>query len=353
MKTLKTLFGLILTGSLFFIGCSPSDDSGIGCDDTIILPCDDFNKDLLTLSTLFDDSPNAEIDYNSFLINNLDSSQPNFEGSLITTTNLTYQLPTGTSFYNEVNKTHGIVISRAGKYFAFNTDTGVGQEFVVPTSISAPVELNNSTYVIEVANSGYADPGIGNHYEIQSFDIVSGTVGSTFPIDPMTKSFDNHSFFNVESMSAATDGIDKLYFLSGTNLVTVNTTTHTASHIDLYPSFSPSDYVRFFGLEYSESLGLLAILDNATQGNKKLVRIDPATGNHSTLLGVSSDINSEFYSTAYRECDKTYYLTSLANSLNTVETDYFEFDLATNQVLNTQSFSDYVFGIEFMPQSTP
>ena len=351
MKNFKTLFSLALLGSLLFINCSTNDDTVID-DDTSILPCDGFNKNLLTLSTVFDNDPNAEIKYNHFLVNSLDSSLPNFNGSFTTNTDLTYQLPTSTSFYNEANNLHGIFVTRAGKYFTFNTSSGIGQEFVVPTSVTAPVELNSSSYVIEVANGGYANNGMGNHYDIKSFNINTGVLGSTLPIDPLTKDFDNNSFFMVETISAATNGTDNLYFLSGTNLVTVNTNTNTASHLDLYPSFSGSDFVRFFGLEYSPSLGLIAIMDDATQGNQFVIKIDPISGSYSPLVTIPADINNEFYSSSYRECDHTYYLTSLKQVLSTVETLYFEFDLEANTVSNSQIFPDYVFGIEFI-QETP
>ena len=350
MKNFRNHFGLALLLSTLLTGCT-LDDGSISDDHTIPLPCTGFNKDLLTLSTTFDNNPQAEINYNSFLINNLDSSLPNSHGSFVTNTDLTFQLPTSTSFYNEAGNLHGILISRAGKYFSFNTDTETGQEFVVPTSVTAPIEINNATFVMEVSNGGYANNGIGNHYDIKSFDINTGTVGASLPIDPLTKDFNNNSFFDVESMSAATNTTDKLYFLSGTNLITVNTSLNTASHIDLYPSFSGSDYVRFFGLEYSESLGLIAIMDNATQGNKFVVKIDPITGNYSGPMSIANNIGSEFYSTTYRECDHTYYLTSMNQGSSTVETLYFEFDLMTNTILNSQVFPDYIFGIEFIPET--
>jgi hypothetical protein len=127
----------------------------------------------------------------------------------------------------------------------------------------------------------------------------------------------------------------------------VNTANNTSSQIDLYPSFSNSDYVRFIGLEYSESLGLLAIMDMPNSNTRKIVKIDPISGAYTDLLTISTDINTEFYATAYSECKKTYYLTSLANG-NPVQTNYFEFDLTTNTNTNTQIFNDYVFGIELI-----
>ncbi len=352
MKNSKTLFALALLASVLFSNCS-TDDRFTLEDDTSGLPCQAVPKDLLVLNTLFDGANNAQIAYNTFAINGLDSSLPNSLGNLATNTNMTFQLPTGASLYNQASNLHGLLVTRAGKYFTFNTDTGVGQEFVVPTIVSAPVQLNTSSYVIEVANFGYTDQGIENHFEIKPFNINDGAIGAALPIDQLDRTFDNNSFFNVESMSSATNEIDSLYFLSGTNLVTVNTLNNTATHIDLYPPFTYSNFVRFFGLEYSENLGLIAIMDDSNAGTQYVVKIDPLSGNQTNLVILSENINSEFYSTTYRECDKTYFLTSLKHDNNLVETLYFEFNLATNTLENSQIFQDYAFGIQLIPQETP
>jgi len=79
------------------------------------------------------------------------------------------------------------------------------------------------------------------------------------------------------------------------------------------------------------------------------VKIDPTTGNYTNLLTISNDINSEFYSTTFRECDLTYYLTSLNQASNAAETLYYEFDLNTNSVSHSEILPKYVYGIEFLP----
>lgn len=343
MKIFKPFFFLAVMSCFLFTSCS-TDDDGVIEDNS---PCNNYNKNLLVLSTAFDNNANAVIDYNSFSINNLNSASPIPEGNLTTTANLTYQLPTNNSLYDEASKMHGILISRAGKYFTFNTTSGTGQEYTTATDIAAPVILNGMGYVIEVSNSGYANPGVGNHFAIKPFNINDGTTSAALPIPQSNTTFDNHSFFNVESMSTASNGVDKIYFLSGTNLITVDPGNNTSSQIDLYPSFSNSDFVRFIGLEYSESLGLLAIMDRPNSNTRKIVKIDPVSGTYTDLLTISTDINTEFYATTFSECKKTYYLTSLDNG-NAVQTNYFEFDLTTNTNTNTQVFNDYVFGIELI-----
>ena len=346
MKTFLSIFSFAVLTCLIFISCSSDDDSTIN-DDTNNSPCSNYNKNLLALNTVFDNNVNAVIDYNSFLINDLDSSTPIFEGSLTTNTNLTYQLPTSTSLYSDNSKLHGMLVTRAGKYFTFNTNTGTGQEFTAPSNIAAPIIVDGESYVIEVSNSGYANSGTDNHFSVKPFNMNDGTTSTALTIPAINTTFNNNSFFHVESMSAASNGVNELYFVSGTNLITVNVSNNTSSHVDLYPSFSNTDFVRFIGLEYSESFGLLAIMDMPDINSRKIVKIDPTNGTYSDLLSIPTNINTEFYSTVYSECNKTYYLTSLANG-NTVQTNYFEFDLVANTISNTQVFNDYVFGIELI-----
>ncbi|AFL80229.1 hypothetical protein Aeqsu_0721 [Aequorivita sublithincola DSM 14238] len=347
MKNFKTLFGFVFIASILFTNCS--DDDTVTDDDPTNLPCANYNKELLTLTTAFDGNPNAVIDYNSFIINNLDPLLPNSQGSFTTTSNLSFELPTNGSIYNEASNLHGILVSRAGKYFTFNTSTGVGQESVVPSDIASPVLVGNLGYVIEVSNFGYGTSGVADQFKVRPFNITDGTLGAALPISAANTTFNNNSFFTVETMSMATDAVDKLFFLSGTNLVTVNKTSNIASQIDLYPSFSMLDYVRFFGLEYSESLGLIAIMDMASTNTRDLVKINPSTNTVVSLISIPADINNEFYSTTYSECKKTYYLTTLQNGSSPTKTLYFEFNLTTNTINNSQIIADYVFGIDLIP----
>lgn len=343
MKNFKTLLSFVLVAGMLFTNCSGDDGTN---DDPTDLPCNGYNKKLLTLTTVFNDSTNAVIDYDSFVINNLDPLLSNIEGSYITSSNLSFQLPTSSSVFNEANNLHGVLVTRAGKYFTFNTNTMAGQEFATLTNIAAPVLLGTAGYVIEVSPGGYANLGIDNHFSIKSFNSNNGTIGTALPISTANTTFNNNSFFNVETMSATTNGVDELYFLSGTNLITVNTTSNTASQMDLYPSFSNIDFARFFGLEYSESIGLIAIKQGSA---KDLIKIDPSTGSYTTLVSIPEALNSEFYSTTYSECKKTYYLTTLKTLSNPTQTFYFEFDLVSNTISNSQLLPNYVYGIELIP----
>ena len=66
MKNFKSLFGLAIMISILFTNCSTDDDPTT--DDEPISACDNYHKDLLTLSTAFDNNANAVVTYNSFLI---------------------------------------------------------------------------------------------------------------------------------------------------------------------------------------------------------------------------------------------------------------------------------------------
>lgn len=332
---------LLLIGTVLF-SCSRDDIDPAQPEDG----CSD--QGLIVLNTSFDGSIQANIEYSTYNINNLDQNNGMSLGNLASNINLTYEISTNTSLYDSSTKTHGIIVSRAQTYFKFNTITGSGQEYPLSSNVTAPVILNGNSYVIEIDQQGYAVNGTGTHYNIKNFDINNGAIGSTLPISVADRTFDNISFFHTEATSSATDGLNKLYFLSGTNLITVNTTDNTAQHVDLYPSFSQSDWTAFYGLEYSPTLGLIAIKKDGT--GHEIVKINALSGTYTSIISIPADINTEFYSVAYRECDKTYYLTTLQNMPQPqgAETIYFEFDLANANIINTQTMQDYAFGIELV-----
>lgn len=358
MNAFRMIFSFFLV-SLFLVGCGDDHTSGdLVFEDETPDGCSN-DQQLLGLQTLFDNAPNAEINYELFAINGLAEGDGSPLGSLMTNTNLSFQLPTSSSIYDADLKIHGIFITRTQKYFAFDTDSQIGQDFAINLPVSAPVGLNGENFVIEVID-GYAQSGVHEHFQIHKFDINSGNLTQTLSIPVANRTFDNRSFFNYEWMSSATNGYDELYFLSVTNLVTVNPANQEATQVDLYPSFyipdwdedpALNDYVRFYGLEYSESLGLLAIKEDTNQNPStfELVKIDPQTGAYAGLVSLSGPINSEFYSTAYRECDKTYYLTTMGEPSNPVTTDYLEIDLQNFTVSHTEELEDYFFGIELIP----
>lgn len=325
--------------------------ASVGCSNEGVEPeqptdvCEQNN--LLMLSVAFDGSYQASVDYNKFVINSLNPASGLTLGTVATSNYLTFELPTNSSIYDKTTGTHGMLISRAEAYLKYNTNTGVGESYTVQTNFAAPVLNNGNAYVIAV-DQGYAESGVAEHYVVNSFNMQNGTTGATLPIPATDRTFDNRSFFAHESMSSTSNGVDKLYFLSGTNLITVNTATNTASHVDLYPSFSQAnDWVAFYGVKYSQSLGLVAVKRDAN--GSSLVKINPNLGTYTTLLQINGVINTEFYSAAYRECDKTYYLTTMSQSNPTVETSFYEFDLNSNTLVNTQVLADYGFGIEVIP----
>ena len=62
------------------------------------------------------------------------------------------------------------------------------------------------------------------------------------------------------------------------------------------------------------------------------------------------EINSEFYSTTYNPCNKTYYLTSYANTNGPLgDTRYFEFDLDNLSLKNYEFLNEYKFGLQILP----
>lgn len=349
MTTMKTIFTIALIGSFTLFSCD-ADDGLTYPDPEPVSPCESAPQKMLAMYMDPDGGSNADIKYLSYDINDFNTSPPNVIGNITPTAAVNGELSTSGTIYDENSNLHGIVITRPQAYFTFNTATNTAEEYSLSEPISAPVMLGNTAYAIEVANYGYAVFGEDEHYEIKPFNIINADAGTALPIPASDRTFDNSSFFNHESMSSASNGIDELYFVSGPNLVTVNVSNNSASYVDLYPNFTFSDYVTFIGLEYSESLGLLAIRiytdpDPNVPKIQEVVKIDPTDGSYTVLSTVPEIINTEYYTTAYRECDQKYYLTTWDYTSSVQETLYYEFDLNTNSLSNTASLPFYTFGI--------
>ena len=161
-------------------------------------------------------------------------------------------------------------------------------------------------------------------------------------------------------MSSTSNGKDKIYFLSGTTLIEFNVENLVANEIDLDPTFHPIDnVVQFFGLEYKRDEGLLIAMknrfDTVTPARTDLVSIEPAfsTATVTQLLDITGNlpagqdgqINPEFYSTTFDQCDNTYYITEMQGN-DPFTTNLFEIDLE-GKILKPYLFDGYWYGLDF------
>lgn len=227
-------------------------------------------------------------------------------------------------------------------YYSFNLSDLTSAENTIAPEMVAPVINGNNAYIIEMVTP-YPSMGESASFEIREFSPLNGNIGNALPISANEKSFVNNSSFHQEIISSASNGTGELYFIGATNLIIVNTNSNTATHVDLYPSFTWDNWMTFQGLEYSESLGLLATRRNSTN-QFDIVQIDPQSGTFTELVTIPGNLNTEFYSTTYNECTKTFYLTTLKTS--DWSADYYEINLNNNSISNTQNFSNYTYGLE-------
>lgn len=299
--------------------------------------CD--NKSLLMLSTDYQNSPSVGIDYLNFDLSNLNQNNGVSIADYSNTDNLWVIMPANNSIYNKNDQLHGVKVKE--KYYTLNLNSGSVSQNNIALEMVAPVFNGNTAYILELTTP-YLLMGEDPSFEIREFNTQNGAIGNALPLNAAEKTFSNNSLFHHELISSTSDNSDQLFFIGGTNLLTVNTVNNTTQHVDLYPNFSGDDWMTFQGLEYSESLGLLALKRH--NDDYSIVNIDPIAGTFTDLVAIPDNINTEFYATTYNECTKTFYLTTLDQS--TTGSKLYEFDLNTNTLSNTENFSTYNFGIK-------
>lgn len=307
-------------------------------------------------------SKEIEGDDVSFYKNDLDASTTAsaiFQDDITAGTPLSYELASNFSIYNSDLHIYSNFISRAGAYLVYDNNTNQASYLgITPSQIAAPVFVNNTNYSLNFTSIPQ-DPYLGGaaSFKIETFNILDASITGELTLDPNDLNINVNSPFHIERLSSATNGVDEIYFITGTNLLVINILTEEVNYFDLDPSFDWSNnYNVFIGLEYDEDLGLIAIRHTSGSTNNKIVSINKTNGNLSNLIDISIannstyEINSEFYSTTYNPCDKTYYLTSYANTNGPLgDTRYFEFDLDNLVLKNYEFLNEYKFGLQILP----
>lgn len=333
--TLKKI-SFVLLASLALASCSKDRD-----------PIQDPSKDecadqkIVLLNTEFGDDPTSDITYSRYDLDNVSQGGGLNLHTYTVSEDIRFKLPPNNSIYD--GNLHGIILN--GNYYTYNFATQASQEHAIDENVVAPVALSNTHYAIELS-APYPAPGSTATFDIKEFNTQDGSTGSALPISAAEKSFTNNSLFHREIISSASNGTDKIYFLGGTNLITVNTANNTATQIDLYTDFSQDDWVTFHGIEYTEDFGLVAI--KRDNDDFSLIKIDPQTGNQTQLVVIPNPVNTEFYSTAYNECNQTFYLTTLKQPDN--NTYFYEIDLSNETIFNTQILPQYNYGLQIVKE---
>jgi len=260
-------------------------------------------------------------------------------------------LPTSTSSYDPVTKDLVCLVSGERKLFTYN-DVSCSSGIVNQQSaVTAPVFLNGQLYGIDIESNGYpTGPTINIDIAI---DIQSGFLaligGHQFtPSVPF--------IFNHEQTSSTTNGIDELYFVSGSNLIIVEK-TNTLSPLICFKELDNTGQYSFHGIEFQKQGELLALRRGINTSNLDLVRINltgciggapTTTVLYNLLLNVAPSppgwvLNHEFYSTTLDTCNQLYYL-STRHDINS-SSKLIEIDIIGGTHVE-QIFPEYLFGIE-------
>ncbi len=248
-------------------------------------------------------------------------------------------------FFNSSGNTFGFYSNQLG------TNISTHSNFI--DSYVSPVFQEGRLFVIQSESFG-ADL----QYSIGEINPITGQEGVSYVGDLITT---NHPPY-AQFFTSASGKIGLIYFLGGTYLIEYNRVTNTTRYFDIDPSFDPIDNpVDYFGLEYDPNQDLFYCMKsgpkNINEYSTTLISIKVLpTGvqlNHVFDIddhlpsGHSSQINIDFFSTAFDACDTTYYITEL-KSFDPLLTTFIEVKV-NRQSLSTQEVQGLYFGLEYVP----
>lgn len=239
------------------------------------------------------------------------------------------------------------------QFFSFDAGAGTPTLTPGPRIDVCPVFHKGRLHTISVEQFSASEW----FYSINEVNPVTGLDG----VGLMGSSATTNSPLSPAYMSAASTAGDLFYFLSGTNLIEVNLNANTSRHIDIDPSYHPTNnIVQYFGLEYKRDEGVLLAMKNsanAMTGETKTtlvsIRVTAGAPVLTTLFDISAAlpagperfVNPEFYSSAFDPCDNTYYATSLESGM-TLNTNFIEVSLPKSE-MKLRVLSGYWYGLEF------
>ncbi len=340
MKTYNYLYSLLLI--LLITSCNSdevicnTDEPDVPqtiCDTGLLIMTSDGSPGAITTFTL--DSIQKPVNTPLAFNNIRTDTQQDFFG--------VYTNPSNYDAYNRINDTYFVEFPTEQRIYKYDIATQARQEFVVAGFYSAPVFNNGNLYAITIDNFGYASNPA--NFSIETINQNDGSLTTL-----ITDSFPLISSFNWESMSSATDNLENIFFVSGTNLVSFNINATSTNHTELVPTFDAFDNNQgFYGLELRNNGNLLAIRNRNDNLVTSLELVEIDINNLTATPTVIFDfmvnniaLNSEFYSTTYDACDDMYYITSRRDATTT---DFYEIDLVTSAV-KTENFDFYLMGIE-------
>jgi hypothetical protein len=158
---------------------------------------------------------------------------------------------------------------------------------------------------------------IGIPTTFQVIDENASAISSVFNVN-----LTNSGMINTASISSTSNSRDKIYYLANTTLLTYDHSNGTLSSAQI-DTFSPTNKVYYFGLEYVDNNTLYALKGNVNNLTIELVKIDisnVASPQVSTLIDLTNSpslsfnaysiVNANAYvQSDYDTCDNSYYFT--------------------------------------------
>ena len=231
--------------------------------------------------------------------------------------------------YNAVTQEYKLVIAEERRMITLNSTGAITHTPIVtglpsPDITNAPVYLNSNLYFGHLSNSS------GNLV----FDVLDNNYTSVKTITiPSANRSGNYDW----NFTSATNGVDELYFAIANNIIIYNTVSNTISANMVTGAPIPTGTI--IGLEYKENDKLYALhedwdissIPNSLLNNTKLVELNianPSSITKTTVIDLGFDVNFEFFSTNYNECNQKYYISTIASGSSGLISKNLRIDLA-------------------------
>ena len=256
-----------------------------------------------------------------------------------------FQNFTTNTFQTQLNMHDGAYNNISGSYV--NVDNGNNTLYqlssvgvlttpALPTSvgtINAPEFINGNLY-------------FGN-IEYISGDLEFRVLDSNYAIlKTITITAPSNSVNYYSSFTSTTNGVDKLYYVVGTNLITYDILTTTIS-VTLIGSLNYSG--NLLGVEYVDATHLLVLRHEFNGADTDLVKLDitnPAAVVETNVVNLAYKANEENFSATYDKCNKRYFIVTKSQDFST--TNYTRVDLSGSLPVVSTSSNNliYVAGIK-------
>jgi hypothetical protein len=228
-------------------------------------------------------------------------------------------------------------------YYRALTQSLTLQHLPPSAEVNAPVFLDGLLYVAKIS-----EMGPGQFTFSTGRYIYGGVVQMMAPVFSLSA----NGYFSTDQISSATNGIDELYFLSGTHLLVVANPgpSQTFSYLELAAPFT----AFYYGLEYKASGILMAIRQTSTA--IELIEIDLNTQIQTPVFDIAGSVSPssggwilspDYYSTALDTCAQVYYISTLADFVPTSSSNLVAIDLISG-THSSHPMNEFFFGIEVL-----